>query len=168
MLTGDPRRAPTFDYTGRYRYFLTFSTNRRQQLFVRREHVDLVLSQFERTAREEGFVIVAYCFMPDRLHLLIEGRAAVSDCRRFVGRAKQYSGHHYSKAFGQRLWQRFGFDCLERCEEPMIEAARSVVEKPLRAGLVRLIEDYPFIGSLTHPIGDIVAIVAPTPAPALP
>jgi putative transposase len=102
MLTGNPGHLKTFDYIGPYRYFLTFCTDSRQRVFVTRERVDPVLLQIERSAEEERFANVAYCFMPDHLHLLIEGRAGSSDCRRFISRAKQFSGYHYAKAFGHR------------------------------------------------------------------
>ena len=156
MLTRTPGRLKAFDYTGFHRYFLTFSTNRRQHLFTTRERIEVVLKQFLRSATEEGFAIIAYCFMPDHVHLLIEGRYESSDCRRFVGRAKQFTGYHYSRAFGRRLWQRYGFDRVLRSDEAALVAARFVLENPVRAGLVRRVEEYPFLGSTTHAIEEIL------------
>src|SRR2546430_5231707 len=97
--TGTPGHLKTFDYHGRYRYFLTWCTNRRTPLFTTRRHVDLVYGQILRGAGEEGAAILAYCFMPDHLHLLIEMRAEVSDCLRFISRAKQFSGFHFQRTF---------------------------------------------------------------------
>src|SRR5688572_29944129 len=110
MLTATPGHLKAFDYLGFYRYSLTFCTHARQRIFVTCERVDLVLAQIERSAAQEQFAIIAYCFMPDHLHLLVEGRCESSDCRRFMSRAKQFSGLHYAKEFGGRLWQRYGFE----------------------------------------------------------
>jgi REP element-mobilizing transposase RayT len=93
VLTGNPGHLKAFDYTGPYRYFLTFCADSRQRMSVTRERVDLVLLQIERSAAEEQFEIIAYCFMPDHIHLLIQGLAESSDCRRFIGRVKQFSGY---------------------------------------------------------------------------
>ena len=160
MLTGRPCRLETFDYLGLYRYFLTFCTHSRQRLFNTSQVVDLVLSQMLRAARDEQFVIVAYCFMPDHVHLLVEAQADTSDCLRFIKGAKQYSGYQYSKAFGNRLWQRYGFERVLRNDEATLAVARYTLENPLRAGLVSCVEDYPFVGSTTHTLQEILTWVA--------
>ena len=98
--------------------------------------------------------------MPDHVHLLIEGQSDSSDCRRFIARAKQFSGFHYSKAFGHRLWQRYGVERILRSEETTLVAARYVLENPLRAGLARYVEEYPFLGSTTHTVSEILAVVS--------
>jgi putative transposase len=85
-------RLKTFGYLGVHRYSLTICTERRQRLFKRGHVVLLVLSQISRSAADHQFAILAYCFMPNHLHLLVEGLADTSDFRRFVANAKQYSG----------------------------------------------------------------------------
>jgi putative transposase len=164
MLTGNPGHLKSFDYTGLHRYFLTFCTDSRRHLFTTRTRVDLVLTQIARSAADEQFAIVAYCFMPDHVHLLIEGQSDSSDCRRFIGRAKQFSGFHYSKAFGHRLWQRYGVERVLRSNEATLVAARYVLENPIRAGLARHVEEYPFLGSMTHAVGEILEAVSDDPS----
>jgi putative transposase len=110
VITGTPEHLKTFDYLGSNRYFLTFCTFERRHIFLTHERADAVCEQFLRAAVDEGFAILAYCFMPDHVHLLVEGQATDSDCRRFIARAKQLSGFHFQKVFGQRLWQRYGFE----------------------------------------------------------
>jgi REP-associated tyrosine transposase len=95
MQTGNPGRLASFDYIGLYRYSLTFCTCRRGKHFVEPEHVELVLRQIVRSANDTGFAIVAYCFMPDHVHLLVEAQSEASDCRMFIKRAKQFSGFYY-------------------------------------------------------------------------
>ena len=57
-------------------------------------------------ATENEFGIFAYCFMPDHVHLLVEGLADRSHAVTFIDRAKQYSGYYFKRTFGTKLWQR--------------------------------------------------------------
>jgi REP element-mobilizing transposase RayT len=99
-----------FDYLDKYRYFITFCTYHRRPLFMSAPHVDLTRTQILRAAGQESFDLIAYCFMPDHVHLLVSGSLSSSDCRRFIARAKQFSGFYYQKEFRERLWQRYSYD----------------------------------------------------------
>src|SRR5437667_11386430 len=74
----DPAHRPLagFSYVGMHRYFLTFYTRERGCCFADAASVGQTLSQIRRTATDESFEILAYCFMPDHVHLLVE---AVND-----------------------------------------------------------------------------------------
>jgi REP-associated tyrosine transposase len=160
MLTGTPDRLQAFDYLGLHRYFLTFCTFERQPLFTTREAVDEILMQIQRGAREERFALIAYCFMPDHVHLLIEARADDSDARRFIKAAKQYSGFYFKKRFGRQLWQRYGFERTLRNDEATLSVVRYIIENPVRAKLVQNAEDYPFAGSSVYGLAEILEVVA--------
>jgi putative transposase len=159
VRTGSPGHLRTFNYLGLYPYFLTFCTHKRRRLLTTSEQVALVRTQIERGAAEHEFAVIAYCFMPDHLHLLVEARAEGSDCHRFITRAKQYSGFHFGQTFGQRLWQRYGFERTLRDDESTLTVARYVVENPVRAGLVRQVADYPFVGSNVYRLEDILEAI---------
>jgi len=156
MYTGSPGHLKSFNYLGFHRYSLIFCTYQRQPLFVREPVVALVLLQISRAAVEQRFAVIAYCFMPDHLHLLVEGQAEASDGTRFITRAKQYSGAAYSQQFQERLWQRYGFEHVLRDEELTLAVARYVLNNPIRAGLARNVGDYPFVGSLVYDLGDLL------------
>jgi putative transposase len=156
MRTGNPGHAPSFDYIGFHRYSLTFCTNNRASHFTDKRRVDVVFEQILRSATESEFGIVAYCFMPDHLHLLIE---ALSDCCNgliFINRAKQYSGYYFKRAFGTKLWQRYGFEHTLRDDEATLSVARYILENPVRAGLVVRVQDYRFCGSVMYPLAEIL------------
>jgi len=159
MRTGKPEHLKAFDYLGLHRYFLTFCTCERREVFVTTRRVDLVLSQILRAADDEHFALVAYCFMPDHLHLLTEGQRDDSDCRHFIKRAKQFSGFYYKKTCGSPLWQRYGFERTLRNEDATLSVARYIVENPLRAGLVERAADYPFLGSSLYTVDRMLEAV---------
>jgi REP element-mobilizing transposase RayT len=69
-----PEHLKTFDYVGLHQYFLTFCTHERHRLFEKAGAVSLVRTQIERAATALQFAVIAYCFMPDHVHLLVEVR----------------------------------------------------------------------------------------------
>jgi len=148
MHTRRPARLKHLSYIGVQRYSLTFCTDWKRKWFESAEAVQLVLTQFLRVAAKEGFAILAYCFMPDHLHLLIEGQREDSDARKFIIKSKQCSAHAYADKFGSRLWQPFGYEHVLRDDEKVQVVARYILENPVRAGLAKTVMEYPFVGSL--------------------
>jgi putative transposase len=142
-----PPRVPGFNYLGPYRYFLTFCTFERRETFRDSAVVTLPLTQFRRTARTSAFVILAYCLMPNHVHLLVEGKTATADLRRFIKRAKQSAGQAYAHRAGVRLWQDGYYDRVLRPADDAKAVARYIIENPVRAGLVRVPTEYPHLGS---------------------
>jgi putative transposase len=116
-------------------------------VFTTHDIVDVVLDQIMRAAGENAFEVAAYVFMPDHLHLLIEGRSESSDLRRFAHAAKQYSGFAYKRSTGKRLWQPSYYDHVLRDDDDTWGVARYLVGNPIRAGLVQNAAEYPFLGS---------------------
>jgi len=160
MRTGKPEHLKSFSYLGLHRYSLTFCTHDRSPIFTAGPVVDLVLAQISRAATENTFAVTAYCFMPDHLHLLVEGQSDASDCKQFIARSKQYSGFYYSKAYGKKLWQRYSFEHVIRDEQKSVVTARYILQNPVRAGLVQRISDYPYVGSLVWPMPALLDWIA--------
>jgi REP-associated tyrosine transposase len=109
--------------------------------------VDLVLQQFLRAATRERVDILAYCFMPDHVHLVVQGRTEDSDICKFVSLAKQFSGFRYRSETGLLLWQPSCFDRVLRTCDNLTTAIRYLAENPIRAGLAARVNEYPFVGS---------------------
>ncbi len=164
MLPRRPERLTSFDYVGQYPYFLTFCTDCRHEAFRDAARVDIVSTQILRAAIDEQFALVAYCYMPDHLHLLVTGEQPASDCRRFIKRSKQFSGFYYQKAFGRRLWQRYGYERVLRSEEGLLSVARYILENPVRARIARDVREYPFTGSCLYSVDEILDALPWTPS----
>jgi putative transposase len=149
-------RLRDFDYRGRYAYFLTFCTRERRAVFRDASVASMVVEQILRAARRFEFEVLAYCLMPDHVHLLVHGRSERSDLHRFVKRAKQSSGQIYAHAAQQPLWQDSYYDHVVRPEENLAGIARYIIENPVRAGLVTSPFDYRFVGSCTWSIEELL------------
>jgi putative transposase len=156
MRTRRPARLKHHSYIGVQRYSLTFCTDWKRKWFDNAEVVQLVLSQFLRVAANEGFAVVVYCFMPDHVHLVIEGLREDSDARKFITKAKQCSAHAYASTFGARLWQPFRYEHVLRGDEKVQVVARYILENPVRAGLAKTVSEYPFVGSQVYELKDLL------------
>jgi putative transposase len=141
---------------GSHRYSLTFCTHNRKPLLTDARAVDIVMNQFLRTSSDEGFAIIAYCAMPDHVHLLVEGTRDDSDAKRFISRGKQSSGFLFAQERGTRLWQRYGYEHVLRDEEATPLVVRYILENPVRAGLVDNVRAYPYIGSSVYSRDELI------------
>ena len=145
MPDGAPR-INGFDYVGTYRYALTVCTHARRSTFINAEIAAAVLGEIELAAAIEQFDILAYCFMPDHVHLLAQGKSDTSDLQRFVKRWKQRTAFRYARSHGRRLWQTGYFDHVLRQEEETNRHILYVLGNPIRAGLAKTIGEYPYAG----------------------
>jgi putative transposase len=142
-----PRRLEHHRYCGPQQYFLTICTFQRVHHFIDGTLVADVHERFLSTAVEKEFAILAYCYMPDHLHLLVEGLSNTANLRSFASLAKQHSACATRHRVALRLWQKGYFERVLRDGDDPFNVARYVVQNPVRAGLVRSPEDYPFTGS---------------------
>jgi len=110
-----------------------------------------IRSQFLRCARANDFEILAYCFMPDHLHLVAKGLTPTSYLRDFVAVAKQRSAYAARAWMRGRLWQPGYYERILRDRDDVQNVIRYVLENPVRAGLVRVAGDYPFAGKPVSP-----------------
>ena len=147
-MSNRPPRLASFSYIGFYRYSLTLCVADRRNVFTNETVVSAMVDQISIAARKWRFAILAYCFMPDHLHLLIEGQTDSADLVKFAKAAKQRTGFRYRQDTGDSLWQKGYFDHVLRDEEAVITVARYVFANPVRKRLCDEPRDYPFSGSL--------------------
>jgi putative transposase len=123
-------RLSSFDYAGPHAYHLVLSTLGRRARFTDRFAVAFCIQALEASAKRYSFDVIAYCFMPDHLHLLVQGDGD-APLVRFVQHFKQATGYRYP-----RMWQRSYYDHILRQEEAIEDAAHYIWNNPVRAGLV--------------------------------
>jgi REP element-mobilizing transposase RayT len=85
--------------------------------------------------------------MPDHLHLVLAATGESSDFRYFMANWKQRAGYQHKQRTRTSLWQESYFDHVLRDDEELNRAVRYVLENPVRKGLVRAFDEYPFSGS---------------------
>jgi len=141
-----PKRLPTFDYCGPFAYSLTFCAFERQKHFESVSVVSSVRSEILRTASDRAFAVLAYCFMPDHLHLLVQGAEMEAALPPFAKLARQRASHASRASRSGILWQEGFFERTLRRDEDLTAVASYIAHNPVRAALIERAEDWPFSG----------------------
>ena len=134
-------------------HHVTQRGNRRMETFFHESDYRAYLELVGRWCREEGVAIWAYCLMPNHVHLI-----AVPDFPAALARALGEAHRRYTRLVNFRqewrgyLWQgRFSSVVMD--EPHLLAAARYVELNPVRAGLVRRAEDWPWSSAAGHVCG---------------
>ena len=146
-----PRRKPrprvaSFDYRGPYAYHIILLTQARAPYFADLSFGRRCIERLRQTADRGGFRLLAFCFMPDHLHALVEGQHDNADLIRFVQRFKQVTAFHFKRESRLRLWQQSFYDRVLRVEEDLAEVAAYILSDPVRSGLAEGASQYSFVG----------------------
>jgi putative transposase len=133
-------------------YFLTICTAGRRALLANDDAVAAFRAEFEAAPSRYGWTIGRYVVMPDHLHFFTvsdesQGAASLSH---FVGGFKQWTAKGILGAAGAAppLWQRQFFDHLLRSDESYESKWHYVRENPVRAGLARTADEWPYGGEI--------------------
>jgi putative transposase len=140
-------RLPDFSYKGTYRYFVTLCANNKRSVFNNVSVVSYILDLLKENAKIFGFRVWAYCFMPDHLHLLVEGENERSDFRKFISSFKQSSSFGCKEKYGLRPWQINYYEHVLRREEDTNTVANYIFNNPVRRGIVEDYREYAQLGS---------------------
>ena len=139
-------RLPLETYRGARAYFLTLSCARRGAVFTDARVVESYIGVLHSCSEKHGFAVLAYCFMPDHLHLLVEG-GLESDLPPFVKDFKQQTAYAHRRSNSGLLWQKSYYDHILRAEEDVRDVACYIIANPVRKALVTVASDYPYSGS---------------------
>ena len=139
-----PHRVAGHSYVGAGRYHVRTSTNTRTTVFTDPVWARLVVSQLLHDAGTFHFEVLAYCVMPDHVHLLLASTSESANLERFVARWKQVTGFEYAQRCGGKLWQSGYFERVLRIEDDTHAVAAYIVGNPVRAGLASRIGEYEF------------------------
>lgn len=145
-----PHRLPRDAYRGRVRVAVTACVAGRQSLFIE-EYVVESLVEILRLAVVAHLCSVAiYCFMPDHLHLVLQGEDARADAWRAMVDFKQRSGFWMRQHRSDVRWQKDFHDHVIRADEDLRSHLRYVANNPVRKGLIDDWASYPFTGAIGY------------------
>ena len=142
-------RLPLVEYDWTNIFSITVSTQDRYEWFAYHPRLaDEIVSVVLHASRERGSGLLAWCVMPDHVHLLLRDADVVAFVRLFKGRCTPVA-RLFEKE--RRLWQRSFFDHGVRREESLLDIARYILANPVKAGLVVEAKDYKWSGSEAWP-----------------
>ena len=130
-----PNRLEPDNYVGPNVYLVTAATANRVQWFVDEGLARKCAEDMTAAAGHESMVVLAYVFMPDHVHLLVQG-SELSSLSKFMQRFKQKTAFEFKRETGAYLWQKGYHDHILQTDEDVNDVARYVAANPVRAGLV--------------------------------
>jgi putative transposase len=144
-----PRRPPRlgwlFQNVGPF-YFVTFNTYTRHAALARPE-VHQVFELFCRRAEDRGITVGRYAIMPDHVHLFVELPPQDVALAQWVQLLRSVIGKGLLQlAVPKPHWQEGFFDHVLRNSESYGSKWDYVRMNPVRAGLCKTPEDWPYQG----------------------
>ena len=143
-------RLPAEHYRGQRSYFITACFEKRRPYGARPAVARWLIASLRKHAVANGFLIHAYCLMPDHLHFLAEGANKNSDLLKFVTSFKKETGHQFEGREKQRLWQFKFFDHILRSRTNVEAVCWYIWLNPVRGGFCRAPGEHAFSGSFTQ------------------
>ena len=136
-----------------YPHHLTQRGNRRQRTFFRKDDYQAYRELMAEWCGRCGVEVWAYCLMPNHVHLIVVPESE-DGLRRAVGEAhRRYTRRvNFREGWRGHLWQgRFASFVMD--EYYLLACARYIERNPVRAGLCRRPQDYPWSSAAAHLAG---------------
>ena len=111
------------NYIGQRAHFVTLCCHERSIQFREPENSEWFLAHLRDVTAASFFAVIAYCVMPDHVHLLVMGLSPRSDFLGFMKALKIKTSRELVKRGGGILWQKKYFDHILRPKESMDAAA---------------------------------------------
>ena len=124
-------------------YFVTFCTRNRRTIPDLRKAQDALETYARRGIDNFGVALGRYVIMPDHVHLFVSGDVKFELSKWTAGLKRAIS-----KALCIRgeFWQTTFFDHVLRSDESYSEKWEYIHQNPVRAGLVKESDDWPYQG----------------------
>ena len=140
------------NYIGQTAIFVTLCCHERRRYFENANLCRSTLEILRETSSTRSFAVHASCFMPDHIHLLVEGLSPNSDFLNFMKTFKLRSTRRFLGSDNSPLWQRYFFDHILRKTDAYESVCLYIWSNPIRTGLARELGEHPFAGSFTRQI----------------
>jgi REP element-mobilizing transposase RayT len=126
---------------------ITIDALERRRHFAARAFNDQVVAILHRIALAHRTMVKIYCLMPTHLHLMMS--PSVESLIHVIGEFKKKSADLARETRGiENLWQRSFFDHRLRSDESLAEQYEYIRMNPVRAGLPKHPDDWPWTGSV--------------------
>ena len=110
---------------------------------------EILINELERQVCQAH----VYLFMPDHVHLTIQGKTEEADLWKCMVLFKQKSGYWLSKNSPAFEWQKDFYDHILRKDEDIKKHVEYILLNPVRKRLVENWQDYPYKGSTAYNLG---------------
>ena len=143
-------RLKGFDYSWPRIYFVTIVAHDRQAKFLDERVAIETVDCLKKLRIEFRFNLYIYCLMPDHFHALIGPGESSRTLGGICGAFKSLSTREHWKWHDGKLWQRQFFDHIVRNQQDFEETLEYIRMNPVRRGLVKNPEDWPYTERLDY------------------
>lgn len=132
--------------------FITNVVYNREPIFANAVYLNLFRETLHNTKALHPFIMLAYVFLPDHMHLLLKPTGA-SDFSKIMQSAKSYFTYVYKQKLGMNgrmnFWQKRFYDHIIRDEEDLAHHIDYIHYNPVKHGYVTRPEDWQHSSFLT-------------------
>ncbi|OGP92340.1 MAG: hypothetical protein A2156_14750 [Deltaproteobacteria bacterium RBG_16_48_10] len=137
-----------------YPHHIVQRGNNREKVFFNPGDYEKYLSFLRKYSEEKESATLAYCVMPNHVHLLVipsqdESLAKMMQCITLC--YTQY--YNREKARTGRLWECRYHSTVIDGDRYLWTVSKYIENNPVRAGIVKKPEDYPYSSAKTHLLG---------------
>jgi putative transposase len=142
-------------YRGSIRVTFTFCIEGNNPLFSDNSVVDIFLKALKEAESKFDCKNWIYVFMPDHLHIIMEGNSEKSDLWKMDKLFKQKTGYWLAQNKSGIEWQKDFYDHIHRKDEDLKKHIRYILDNPIRKRLISDWQEYPYKGSLDYSLEEI-------------
>jgi len=132
--------------------WFTSCTHDRRPVLVTAQAPEILVGIMGDSAATSGCAVIAYCIMPDHLHLVACVSEQGGNVRRLMERIRRVSGYRLSRlGVEPPIWHRDLWDHHVRGDESLSSVVGYILANPVRAGLCERPDDWPHSAFLGYP-----------------
>ena len=146
-----------------YPHHVTQRGNRRQTVFFSNDDYRSYTTMVAEACRKARTAVWAYCLMPNHVHFVLVPSDEDGLCAVFAEAHRRYTRRmNLREGWQGHLWQERFYSCP--MDETHLLATVPYVElNPVRAGLVRCAQDWPWSSARAHFVGEDDGLVHVSP-----
>ncbi len=141
-------------YIGHVIVALTMRVKASKPIFIFHNIVECFRDILLDEAHKQQCGIHVYLFMPDHLHLIIEGTSDNANILKMVNKFKQQTGYWLYQHKREFHWQKDYYDHIIRNSEDLRKQIEYILQNPVRKGIVVDWKLYPYKGSTIYNFDD--------------
>jgi len=128
--------------------------NNREKVFLDRGDYERYLSFLSKYSEEKEVAVLTYCLMPNHIHLLIRPAEVEALPKMMQGITLCYS-KYFNGENGRtgRLWECRYHSTVVDGDSYLWIVSKYIENNPVRAGIVKRPEDYPYSSAKAHVLG---------------
>ena len=142
-------------------YHVIVRGNQRQKTFLSDGDYQAYLERLGRYRKSLGVTVYAYCLMPNHVHLLVE--TGVQPLSRFMQGLQQSYTQYFNRKHrkvGHLFQGRYKAIVCDK-DEYLLSLVRYIHLNPIRANMVRKLDEYPYSGHRHYVEGRVSEVLEP-------